>query len=170
MIEDARAIVTADREVTMLEYALFLVLRDRLGEPPAPGPKLSRAAASASLATLIRALVTWPGAQDVASVISYVEAIDNAQQSWQAELESDVEKLSGAAVEASVAMLRRLGPLDLALAIKALAVAAGRDGHISVERGALIRALCAVWSVPVPPLLEFRSPAGEAASPVAVPA
>ncbi len=222
LLRQARRLIESDNRVTLLEFAYYLTLADRLGlrdRPARPRPGGGRTAAGAALALLVRAALQWPGSSLPASTEELAHALARAERSWDRPLPAPGAARSTGALMHAIDAIDVLGPLDQALAIKALAAALGDEpaprpaagrvndsalrsaagwvndpaprsaagwgngpattsangrgfdeaigrGHPEVAappvdpgQGALLRALCFVWGVPLPPRLDPTPPA-----------
>jgi len=186
LLRQARRLIESDNRVTLLEFAYYLTLADRLGlrdRPARPRPGGGRTAAGAALALLVRAALQWPGASLPASAEEMARALARAERAWNRPLPAPGAAHSTGELMRAIDAIDVLGPLDQALAIKALAAALGDDpattsangrsfdeaigrGHeevgaspIEPGQGALLRALCFVWGVPLPPRLDPTPPA-----------
>ncbi len=197
LLRQARRLIESDGRVTLLEFAYYLTLSDRLGlrERPARARRgAGRAQAGAALGLLVRAALQWPGASLPASPGKLDAALARASRAWGATPVAPRGALSAGALIGAIDAIDVLGPLRQALAVRALAEAlgdelpdelaslstaasgparAGRGLHgdpddgtgrstapaIEAGQGALLRALCFVWGVPVPPWLDPAPPA-----------
>ncbi len=165
LLRQARRLIESDGRVTLLEFAYYLTLTDRLGFHARPArlkSKVRRAQAGPALALLIRAAVQWPGSSLPAPVDEVASALERARSAWGGTLAAPRGALTHGALTGAIETIDGLGPLDQALAVKALAAALGDDlpgesaTALAAEpgQGALLRALCCVWGVPMPPWLE----------------
>jgi Zn-dependent protease with chaperone function len=170
LLRQARRLIESDGRVTLLEFAHYLTLTDRLGlraRPAALKSKLRPAQAGAALALLIRAAVHWPGSAPPAPADELAGALERARRAWGATLPMPRGALTHGALTGAIDTIDALGPLDQALAVKALAAAlcdecpgeSATAGAAQSGQGALLRALCGVWGVPMPPWLEPLAPA-----------
>jgi len=166
LLRQARRLIESDGRVTLAEFAAYLTMADRLGlREPATRARFpaTRARAGQALSLLVRAALQWPGSALAAPADELAAALERAAGCWGAPLPAPAAAPNARSMMAAVGAIDALGPLDQALAVKALAAALAEDGGgaaggatddlagVDPGQGALLRALCVVWGVPVPP-------------------
>jgi len=149
-LADLAAVVEADRRVTLREFVLLTLLRQRLRE-----------GAGQPIATQFRRVEEVAG--DAHAVVSLVAlaATDptTAFQRGNTVLKlgwttpTPRESLSTARVGEALERLRHLAPFQKPGVLKACVEAAAADGKVALAEGELVRMVAATLDCPVPPLI-----------------
>jgi len=155
-LADFAAMVEADRRVTLREFVLLTLLRQRLregaGQPiPARFRKIDEVAADAHL---VLSLVSLDKA-------AFDKGAAVLKLGWQALLAR--ETLTTAKVGESLERLRHLSPFAKPGILKACFEAAAADGVVRLSEAELVRMVAATLDCPVPPLLAAQDPQALAA-------
>ena len=147
-------LIQMDTNITLFEWCLYRILKAHL-DP--------RAASSGSSGTLAR---NREACQVLLSALARAGHADSAEAAascaaglavlgQDAAIDSSLlaPAASGLqALDAAVSRLRRLAPRARERLLDALVACVQRDGHVGLEEGELLRAVCAVLDCPVPPL------------------
>ena len=155
-LADFAAVVEADRRVTLREFVLLTLLRQRLregaGQPiRTQFRKLEEIAADAHV---VLSLVSFdPAAFEKGAAV--------LKLGWQAPLAR--EALSTAKVSESLERLRHLSPFAKPGLLKACFEAAAADGTLRLAEAELVRMVAATLDCPVPPVLAAQDPQALAA-------
>ncbi len=172
LLRQARRLIEGDGRVTLAEFACYLTMADRMGlreRMPRTTLRAPRAGAGGALSVLVRAALQWPGAASPPPSSSLNAALERAARCWGRALPAPPARLATRSLLAAIGSIDALGPLDQALAVKALAAALDEDASLlDPGPGALLRALCSVWGVPLPP--RFGAGGPPAAPPQELPA
>jgi Zn-dependent protease with chaperone function len=150
-LADLAAVVEADRRVTLREFVLLTLLRQRLREgagQPIP-TKFRRIEEVGADAHAVVSLVSMT-AQDPAAAFQRGSAV--LKLDWQGILLR--ENLSTARVGEALERLRHLSPFQKPGVLKACVAAAAADGSVALAEGELVRMVAATLDCPVPPLIE----------------
>ena len=155
-LADFAAVVEADRRVTLREFVLLTLLRQRLregaGQPiRTQFKKIEDVAADAHL---VLSLVSLDQA-------AFEKGAAVLKLGWQAPLARDT--LTAAKVNESLERLRHLSPFAKPGILKACFEAAAADGVVRLAEGELVRMVAATLDCPVPPLLAAQDPQALAA-------
>jgi hypothetical protein len=155
-VSDLAAVVEADRRVTLREFVLLTLLRQRLRE-----------GAGQPIATRFRTVEEVSA--DVHAVLSMValagrdrakDAFDKGaavlELGWSAPL--GAEALTSARIGEALERLRQLSPFAKPGVLKACFEAAAADGSPRLAEAELVRMVAATLDCPVPPLLAARDP------------
>ena len=156
VLADFAAVVEADRRVTLREFVLHTLLRQRLregaGQPiPTQFRKIEEVAADAHL---VLSLVSLDKA-------AFEKGAAVLKLGWQAPIAR--ETLTSAKVNESLERLRHLSPFAKPGILKACFEAAAADGVVRLAEGELVRMVAATLDCPVPPLLAAQDPQALAA-------
>ena len=149
-VADLAAVVEADRRVTLREFVLLTLLRQRLREgagQPIP-TQFRRIEDVAADAHAVLSLVALSSSEPMKS-FAQGSAILNL--GWGDMLQKDA--LGTGRVSEALERLRHLAPLRKPAVLKACAAAAAADGQIGVAEAELVRMVAATLDCPVPPLL-----------------
>ena len=149
-LADLAAVVEADRRVTLREFVLLTLLRQRLRE-----------GAGLPIATQFRRVEeVGPDAHAVVSLVA-LAAGDPAKAfargaavlklGWTESVSKDA--LGTARVSEALERLRHLAPFQKPGVLKACVEAAAADGTIGLAEGELVRMVAATLDCPVPPLI-----------------
>jgi len=149
-LADLAAVVEADRRVTLREFVLLTLLRQRLregaGQPIAT--QFRRVEDVAADAHAVVSLVAFSSSEPRKSFEQGAEILNLG---WKDMLQK--ESLGTGRVSEALERLRHLAPLRKPALLKACAVAAAADGKIGVAEAELVRMVAATLDCPVPPLL-----------------
>jgi hypothetical protein len=154
-IDDLGALLESDRKLTLSEFVLHTLLRQRLRE-----------GAGAPVRTVYRELKEVEAeARLVLSLIS-VAAGGEAQDAYRkgaallglGEAPLGPESLDTSRLRAALEKLRHLEPFAKPAFLKACFVVAASDGVFRMAEGELVRMVAATLDCPVPPLLEAQDP------------
>jgi len=158
-LDDLAAIVQADKRVTLREFVLVTLLRQRL-----------RAGAGEPIRSQYRAVAEV--AEDAHVVLSLVAAASrepNAYFKGEAILKLGraqplpADRLDATRVAQALERLRHLAPLAKPALLKACLEAAAADGVFRIAEAELVRMVAATLDCPVPPLLVAQDPVALAA-------
>jgi Zn-dependent protease with chaperone function len=149
-LADLGAVVEADRRVTLREFVLLTLLRQRLregaGQPiPAQFRRVEELGADAHAVVSLVALT----AKDPGAAFQRGDAV--LKLGWREILPR--ENLGTASVGRALERLRHLAPLQKPGVLKACTEAAAADGKIDLAEGELVRMVAATLDCPVPPLI-----------------
>ena len=149
-LADLAALVEADRRVTLREFVLLTLLRQRLregaGQPiPAQFRRVEEVGNDAHAVVSLVALT----AKDPDAAFQRGDAV--LKLDWREILSR--ENLSTSRVGHALERLRHLAPLQKPGVLKACTEAAAADGKIDFAEGELVRMVAATLDCPVPPLI-----------------
>ncbi|MGQ0546848.1 MAG: M48 family metalloprotease [Betaproteobacteria bacterium] len=149
-LADLAAVVEADRRVTLCEFVLLTLLRQRLregaGQPIAT--QFRRVAEVGADAQAVVSLVAL-AASDPAAAFQKGNAVLNL--GWPQPVSRN--SLGTARVGEALERLRHLSPFQKPGVLKACLEAAAADGAVGVAEGELVRMIAATLDCPVPPLI-----------------
>lgn len=148
-VADLAAVVEADRRVTLREFVLFSLLRQRLREG-AGQPIATRFRRVEDLAGDVHAVVSLVALAASEPGLAFAQASQVLGFGWKAPI--DKEDLGTARVSEALERLRHLAPLRKPAVLKACAEAAAADGRIGVAEAELVRMVAATLDCPMPPL------------------
>ena len=160
-LADLTAVVEADRRVTLREFVLLTLLRQRLregaGQPiRTQFQKIDEVAPDAHAIVSLVALSAKDGAQ-----AAFEKGAAVLKLGWTAPLGR--EALSTAKVSEALERLRHLSPWAKPGLLKACFEAAAADGVLRLTEAELVRMVAATLDCPVPPLLAAQDPKALAA-------
>ena len=145
------ALIRADRNVSLMEWALYRILRHNL-ETPALVPRYFALEQLPGETALLLSVLAYAGHQnDEQAYAAFLAA--SAQLPFGALLLAQVSTLDIEGLDAAVNKLSQLKPLHKPRLLKALARCIEHDEHISVEEAELFRAVADSLDCPMPPLL-----------------
>ena len=148
-LADLAAVVEADRRVTLREFVLLTLLRQRLregaGQPIAT--QFRRVEDVAGDAHAVLSLVAWASTGEKA----FERGAAVLKLGWK-EIVSK-ESLSTARVGEALERLRHLAPFQKPGVLKACVEAAAADGKVALAEGELVRMVAATLDCPVPPMI-----------------
>jgi Zn-dependent protease with chaperone function len=155
-LADFAAVVEADRRVTLREFVLLTLLRQRLREGAGQPirTQFKKVEEVADDAHLVLSLVS----QDKAA---FEKGAAVLKLGWQEPLAR--ETLTTAKVGAALERVRHLSPFAKPAILKACFEAAAADGVVRLAEGELVRMVAATLDCPVPPLLAAQDPQALAA-------
>ncbi len=160
-LADLTAMVEVDRRVTLREFVLLTLLRQRLREG-AGQPICTQFRSIEQIATdahAVVSLVAHTSRGDTQAAFEKGAAV--LKLGWQAPL--GMEVLSTAKVNESLERLRHLAPFAKPGLLKACFETAAADGVLRLMEGELVRMVAATLDCPVPPLLAAQDPKALAA-------
>jgi len=160
-IADLAAVVEADRRVTVTEFILHSLLRQRLREGAGqPIPTRFRALAEvADDAQLVLSLVAFAAGKDAKGAYEKGAAVLGlGARPW-----LGPEALDTARIRNALERLRQLAPFVKPTLLKACLEAAAADGVFRLAEGELVRMVAATLDCPVPPMLQAQDPQALAA-------
>ncbi|HYI86416.1 MAG TPA: M48 family metalloprotease [Burkholderiales bacterium] len=160
-LADLTAMVEVDRRVTLREFVLLTLLRQRLREG-AGQPIRTQFRNIEQIATdahAVISLVAHTSRGDTQAAFEKGAAV--LKLGWQAPL--GMEVLSTAKVNESLERLRHLAPFAKPGLLKACFETAAADGVLRLTEGELVRMVAATLDCPVPPLLAAQDPKALAA-------
>jgi len=148
-LADLAAVVEADRRVTLREFVLLTLLRQRLregaGKPIAT--RYRRVEDVAEDAHAVLSLVAWASADAKA----FEKGAGVLALGWKEILPK--ESLGTARVGEALERLRHLAPFQKPGVLKSCVEAAAADGRVGLAEGELVRMVAATLDCPVPPLI-----------------
>jgi Zn-dependent protease with chaperone function len=156
LIEDVANVVAADGKVTLGEFVLATIVRQRLREG-AGGPVASKYRSVAEVdadARVVLSLVAHAALADTAA--AYAKGAEYLGLNLRQPLPT--AELSTSSVGASLERLRLLAPLAKPRVLKACLDAASADGIITLAQAELVRLIAATLDCPVPPVLAELDP------------
>ena len=148
-LADLAAVIEADRRVTLREFVLLTLLRQRLREgagQPIP-TQFRRVEEVAGDAHAVLSLVAWASADGKA----FERGAAVLKLGWKEIISK--ESLSTARVGEALERLRHLAPFQKPGVLKACVEAAAADGKVALAEGELVRMVAATLDCPVPPLI-----------------
>ena len=155
-LSDLAAMVESDRRVTLREFVLLTLLRQRLREG-AGQPIRTRFRKIEELAADAHVVLSLVSLDKAA----FVKGAAVLGLGWQAPLAR--EALNSANVAESLERLRHLAPLAKPGILKACFESAAADGVLRLAEAELVRTVAATLDCPVPPLLAAQDPQALAA-------
>jgi Zn-dependent protease with chaperone function len=160
-LADLGAMVEADRRMTLREFVLLTLLRQRLregaGQPiRTQYRRIHEVAADAHAVLSLLALTGQAGAQT-----AFEKGAAVLKLGWSAPLGR--ETLDSAKVSQSLERLRHLAPLAKPAILKACVAVAAADGVFRLAEAELVRTIAATLDCPVPPVLAAQDPQALAA-------
>jgi Zn-dependent protease with chaperone function len=155
-LADFAAMVEADRRVTLREFVLLTLLRQRLregaGQPiPTQFRKIEEVASDAQA---VLSLVALSAQNDAGAAFAKGAAV--LRFDWEAPLAA--QALTTARISASLERLRHLAPFAKPGILKACFEVAAADGVFRLPEAELVRMVAATLDCPVPPLLAAKDP------------
>jgi Zn-dependent protease with chaperone function len=160
-IADLAAVVEADRRVTLTEFVLHSLLRQRLREGAGqPIPTRFRTLAEvADDAHLVLSLVAFAAGEDAKGAYEKGAAVLGCgARPW-----LGPEALDTARIRNALERLRQLAPFVKPTLLKACLEAAAADGVFRLAEAELVRMVAATLDCPVPPMLQAQDPQALAA-------
>jgi len=157
LVADVAKVVEADKKVTLAEFVLATILRQRLREGagrPIPTRYRSLAEVDGELRTVL-SLVAHAALADTAQ--AYAKGAEYLSLGVHEPMPSN--ELSGGRVAEALERLRLLAPLVKPRVIKACLDVAGADGVITLAQAELTRMVAATLDCPLPPVLAALDPA-----------
>ena len=160
-LADLAAVVEADRRVTLREFVLLTLLRQRLREGAGQPirTRFRNIEQIAADAHAVVSLVAHTSRADTQAAFAKGAAV--LKLGWQEPL--GMEALSTAKVSESLERLRHLSPFAKPGLLKACFEAAAADGVLRLTEAELVRMVAATLDCPVPPLLAAQDPKALAA-------
>jgi uncharacterized tellurite resistance protein B-like protein len=145
-----RAIFLADGALTPFEFALLHVVQRHAQSSPLRTP--SRALHLGAVLSEIETVLSWMAHAGTGDPVAAFARSRMALPGIPPLTLQGKGIASPALAEEAVARLGRLSPQGKRLLLRALAEVAAHDGSIGEDEGELLRALCACWECPMPPL------------------
>ena len=168
LLAGLKAVIEADRRVSLHEFVVLTLVRKQLAPAGRPGAAGNRRLGDLRDAALILLrLAVHAGTRE--------DAAGERQQQVESALRAGMQEmgLAGAqlpagplsmeAAGAAIESLNSLAPMQTALLVKGLFAAVTSDGTIRVMEAELMRMVCAALDCPLPPLLTDVDPATLAA-------
>jgi len=155
-LADFAAVVEADRRVTLREFVLLTLLRQRLREgagQPIPTQFRSIEEVAPDVQTVL-SLVALSAQSDAQAAFAKGAAV--LRFDWKAPLAP--EALTTARISESLERLRHLSPFAKPGILKACFEVAAADGVFRLSEAELVRMVAATLDCPVPPLLAAQDP------------
>jgi hypothetical protein len=153
-----RAVIEADRRVSLHEFVVWTLVRTQLTKPAPPSaPRYRTVADVRDDALCVLGLVAYAGqtaAEGPGSDIAKALANGAAEMGLENPLAPARESLDLATVNRTLENLRDLAPLAKAILIRGLFATVTTDGKIRVAEAEVMRLVGAVLDCPLPPLLE----------------
>jgi hypothetical protein len=155
-LADLAAVVEADHRVTLTEFVLHTLLRQRLregaGQPiPTRFGTLAEVADEAYLVLSLVAFAAGKDAQDAYAKGAAVLGLDS--RPWPGPQALETTRLREA-----LERLRQLAPFVKPTLLKACLEAAAADGVFRLAEAEIVRMVAATLDCPVPPMLEAQDP------------
>jgi uncharacterized tellurite resistance protein B-like protein len=149
-LADLTAVVEADRRVTLREFVLLTLLRQRLregaGQPIAT--RFRRVEEVGADAQAVLSLVALAAAEPAKA---FERGAAVLKLGWTDIVSKDA--LNTARVGEALERLRHLAPFQKPGVLKACVEAAAADGKVGLAEGELVRMVAATLDCPVPPLI-----------------
>lgn len=149
-----QALIDADEQVSLFEYVLGYLLRERLHERLAERPRVRHHRSLSSVQqelSLVLSLLAYAGAAEPPQAErAFLAAAARAKGARLVLAPASARLLSGLAP--ALDALRTLPPALCALVVDAAAHAALADRRVSHDEWTLLRAICAALRCPLPPL------------------
>jgi len=151
LLETIKAVIEADRKVTLGEFVLLTLCRSQIQKEPKrpPAAKYRSVDAVATEAAVLLSLLAHSGKGGMTAFDKGMAALGAAGGVLRAPSE-----LSIGVVESALNELNLLAPLKKPLFIKACVATAMADDKLALAEGELLRAICAALDSPLPPILE----------------
>jgi hypothetical protein len=148
-----RALVEADRQISLFEYALLRILDQNLRPPDAPARRTplkyyATSAVKDEAAVVLSALASASETDTGHAFAAGARRLDPAQ------LPAFAADVSLAAVDAALRALAAASPPVKQRVIDACAHAVASDGQVTVAEAELLRAVASAMEVPLPPLVD----------------
>ncbi len=152
MLEAVRALIAADRQLDLFEWALRAVLRRAFDDGGAAEPGSMRLALALPALTQLLATLAWSGSRDESQASSafmagYIASGVPAPR-LPARSACTLDALDGA-----VKMLARLRPQDRDRALAAAVECVTSDAVVTITEAEVLRAVVAMLGAPMPPIL-----------------
>src|SRR5882672_7570025 len=151
LLDRIKAVIEADRKVTLGEFVLLTLCRSQIQKEPKrpPAVKYRSVDAVATEAAVVLSLLAHSGKGGMAAFDKGMAALGAAGRVLRSPSELNI-----GAVESALNELNLLAPLKKPLFIKACVATAMADDKLTLAEGELLRAICAALDSPVPPILE----------------
>jgi hypothetical protein len=161
LIIGLKAVIEADRRVSLHEFVVLMLIRNQLAAPEKPLASGRRLADLVPAVRIVLSLVAHAGIRSDA-IGPRADALGAAMHAGTQEIglpdQEAASTLSLDDVSAALASLKRLAPLEKARLVKGLFAAVTADGTIRVIEAELMRLIGAVLDCPLPPLLDQLDP------------
>src|SRR5881396_216781 len=151
LLEKMKAVIEADRKITLGEFVLLTLCRTQIRKEPKrpPAVKYRSVEAVAAEAAVVLSLLAHSGKGGMAAFDKGMAALGAAGGVLRSPSELNI-----AAVESALNELNLLAPLKKPLFIKACVATAMADDKLTLAEAELLRAICATLDSPLPPILE----------------
>src|ERR1700704_5121233 len=151
LLETIKAVIEADRKVTLGEFVLLTLCRSQIQKEPKrpPAVKYRSVDAVATEAAVLLSLLAHSAKGGMTAFDKGMAALGAAGGVLRAPSE-----LSIGVVESALKELNLLAPLKKPLFIKACVATAMADDKLTLAEAELLRAICASLDSPLPPILE----------------
>ena len=151
LLETIKAVIEADRKITLGEFVLLTLCRTQIQKEPKrpPAVKYRGVDAVATEAAVVLSLLAHSGKGGMAAFDKGMAALGAAGGVLRSPAELNI-----GAVESALNELNLLAPLKKPLFIKACVATAMADDKLTLAEGELLRAICAALDSPLPPILE----------------
>ena len=158
MISIAEKLVAIDREVTLFEFVLLILLKKQL-QPGTSSAEKVRHRRFAPVLPEIRILLTLMSRTGARSARQSEEAFTHAMRSFSriSLTQADEAYCKLESMEPVLSKLSGLSPLLKSSLIEACADCVLHDGKIALEEGELLRAVAAALDCPMPPFILAHS-------------
>jgi Zn-dependent protease with chaperone function len=161
-LADLARLVELDGRVTLREFVLFTLLRQRLREGaglPIPARFRSIAELSTDAQAVLSLVALCAGPAGVRQAFERAAAV--LELGWREALPASA--LGTQTLGAALDRLRELAPFAKPAFLKACCEAAGADGKLTLQEAELVRMVAATLDCPVPPLVGEQDPLALAA-------
>jgi len=151
LLDKIKAVIEADRKVTLGEFVLLTLCRSHIQEEKKRSSTVKHRSIRAVVAEagVVLSLLAHAGKAGMAAFDKGLAALGVAGGVLRAPSELNI-----AEVESALHELKLLAPLKKPLFIKACVATAMADDKLTLAEGELLRAICAALDSPVPPILE----------------
>ncbi len=151
LLERIKAVIEADRKITLGEFVLLTLCRTQIQKEPRrpPAVKYRSVDAVATEAAVVLSLLAHSGKGGMAAFDKGMAALGVPGGVLRSPPELNI-----AAVESALNELNLLAPLKKPLFIKACVATVMADDRLTLAEGELLRAICAALDSPLPPILE----------------
>ncbi|TMH41575.1 MAG: peptidase [Betaproteobacteria bacterium] len=151
LLETIKAVIEADRKITLGEFVLLTLCRSQIQKEPGrpPAVKYRSVDAVATEAAVLLSLLAHSGKGGMAAFDKGMAALGAAGGVLRSPSELNI-----GTVESALNELNLLAPLKKPLFIKACVATAMADDKLTLAEAELLRAICASLDSPLPPILE----------------
>jgi Zn-dependent protease with chaperone function len=151
LIEKIKAVIEADRKITLGEFVLLTLCRSQIQKEQrrSPAVKYRSVDAVATEAAVVLSLLAHSGKSGIAAFGKGMAALGLPGGVLRSPAELNI-----ATVESALNELTLLAPLKKPFFIKACVATVMADDKLTLSEGELLRAICAALDSPLPPILE----------------